>query len=498
MNRKARQRGATLLMVTFVATFLLIPIIGTCIDGAVLYWVKARLSAAVDASALATARSLNVGQTVAAQECNATQLGANYFNANFPAGVMRTTLVGTQDLSTCPGNTRIVINETAVHMRTVTVTVSVTVPTFFMRILGFNNSTVAATGQAARRDSNIMLVLDRSNSMNNSSGSCSALAADALTFVNQFVEGRDQVGLVTFQTGANVDFEPSLTFKSALTTKLNSMRCGGDTSTAQGLHLAYDRIKNTINQPGALNVILLFTDGQPNTIYSDKFEIKTSADNRYSTSNNSQIVSMPKSSCTGSGLLTGAIADYSVETALDIYGLNATGDTAALFSAPAIAISSYSNSLSPASSSGCSFNSDVQFGRQDIAGIPTTDSNGNLTDSGYIPLYHFTSGPYLGLIRPDEPRNVRWAAFNATDSQALKIRNDSTYTTQIYTIGLSGNETMAINQDFMKRLANDPTVPAASNYDSTKPQGMFILASNNAEMAQAFQQIASQILRLSQ
>src|SRR5580698_9854647 len=91
---KARERGATLLMVTFVSAFLLIPIIGTCIDGAVLYWVKARLSAAVDASALATGRSFNVGQSDSAQIANATAIGQMYFAANFPPGVMRTTIVG--------------------------------------------------------------------------------------------------------------------------------------------------------------------------------------------------------------------------------------------------------------------------------------------------------------------------------------------------------------------------------------------------------------------
>jgi hypothetical protein len=96
------------------------------------------------------------------------------------------------------------------------------------------------------------------------------------------------------------------------------------------------------------------------------------------------------------------------------------------------------------------------------------------------------------------PRTVRWAAFNATDSMATSIRNNAIYTTLIYTIGLQGNEPMAIDQDFMKRLANDGTYPPASNYDATKPSGRFMLANNTAELAQAFQTVASQILRLSQ
>ena len=92
------------------------------------------------------------------------------------------------------------------------------------------------------------------------------------------------------------------------------------------------------------------------------------------------------------------------------------------------------------------------------------------------------------------PRTARWASFNAADSMAQTIRNDTTYAPIIYTIGLAGNETMAMNQNFMERLANDPR---ASNYDSTKPQGQFILAADTSQLAQAFQQVASQILRLS-
>jgi hypothetical protein len=144
--------------------------------------------------------------------------------------------------------------------------------------------------------------------------------------------------------------------------------------------------------------------------------------------------------------------------------------------------------------SGCSFSSDVRNGRQDIAYIPTQDSN-TYSTVGYIPLDYFpSSSPYHDRIRPDMPRTVRWAAFNAADSVAQAIRNNSTYTTVVYTIGLQGNETMAIDQDFMERMANDPD---ASNYDGTKPQGEFILAPNTAQLSQAFQHVASQILRLS-
>ena len=497
VQRKPRERGATLLLVTFVAAFLLIPLIGICIDSAFIYFMKARLSAAVDASALATGRSLNVGQTDAAQINNAIAIGQMYFKANFPDMAM----TRNGHTVTVTGSVNISIDESVAHVRKVTVTASASFPTFFMPILNYDNQLVSASGQATRRDANVMLVLDRSNSMNNSSGSCGVLVASAQNFVSQFVDGRDQLGLVTFQTGANVDYSPKLTFKSSspsLNTTLGTLQCAGDTSTAQGLYLAYQQIKTVINQPGSLNVILLFTDGSPNGLVAN-FAIKSKSDNRYDSISTSSVVSTPASGCSGSGPLTGVIADGSAETATDVTGLNSTGYTVAVLSAAGVPISNNSNPTT-ISASGCAFpNSDWTYsvyGRRDVAAIPSTDAYGNSTlDRGMVPsLDVFPSGNYVGLIRPDMPRTARWASFNAADSMAFTIRNDTTYTPIVFTIGLSGNETMAMNQDFMERLANDAR---ASNYDSTKPQGQFILASDTAHLSQAFEQVASQILRLS-
>jgi hypothetical protein len=195
----------------------------------------------------------------------------------------------------------------------------------------------------------------------------------------------------------------------------------------------------------------------------------------------------------------GVIADGTTETAATVTGLNQTGITVAVLSSAGVPISSTANPTT-ISANGCAFsNSDwnySMYGRQDIVAIPTQDAYGNSTvDGGYMALDYFPSGyTYAGLIRPDMPRTARWASFNAADSMAQTIRNDSTYTPVIYAIGLQGNEPMAIDQDFMERLANDVR---ASNYDSTKAQGQFILATSTAGLAQAFQQIASQILRLS-
>ncbi len=498
VQQRARERGAALLLVTFVSAFLLIPIIGLCIDGAVVYWVKARLSSAVDATALATARSLNVGQDVSSQMCNAVTLGGEYFTANFPTSVMGTTVVGGPNLGQpCLNNSRISITEVGLHSRVVTVSASVSVPLYFMPFLGFKNQTVAATGQATRRDANIMLVLDRSGSMN-LNGSCPALKASVQNFVNQFVDGRDQLGLVTYQFTANVDYKPRLKFKSDtpnLSDTIGSLVCGGDTNTVEGLYQGYDQIKNTINQPGALNAIVLFTDGQANA-FVGIFEKKDQEDLRYGVSPPDQVVKTPASNCQAK-TLTGVFGDAWTETASDVRGLAATGYTGAVVPNTPISLTQ-TVGWSVINAPGCAFyrQNDVVYARQDIKGIPTTDIHGNSTiDNNYLPLDYFPVGhPFHGYIRPDMPRDARWAAMNATDSLAQKIRQDSVYSPIVYTIGLQGNEPMAIDQDWMERLANDPN---ASNRDNTKPQGKFILAGDSGQLSAAFQQIASQILRLS-
>ncbi len=486
---KPGERGVALVLFVFLMMSVVIPLVGLAVDGSVLYWLQVRLSSAVDSAALATCRSLSVGLTLAAQNTAATQTGQQYFAANFSNGFLGTSVTG--------GVPTINIVQASAHVRTATVQANIVAPTYFMQIVGYRTVKLYAQGQASRRDANVVLVLDRSGSMN-LNGSCSSLVASAQNFVNDFVDGRDQLGLITFQTGANIDYAPSLTFKSgspSLSSVLGTLQCAGDTSSAQGLHLAYQEITSVINQPGALNVILFFTDGQPNGVAAN-FPVKTQADTRYDWANTSTLASYAPSGCVSSSPITGLIGDGSSEHAT----LNAYGYTSAILSIAGVPLTSTANPTL-VTAPGCSFsNSNWNYsilGRADVAYIPTTDTYGNSTvDSNYKPLDYFPAGgPYAGMIRPDMPRTVRYASFNAADSQAMTIRSDTTYSPIIYTIGLQGNEPMAMDQDFMERLSNDPR---ASNYDKTRPSGTFILATNTGQLSAAFQQIASQILRLSQ
>lgn len=495
-HEKARhsERGASLVAFTLLLTFIILPMMGLGIDVAIQYWIKARLSSAVDAAALAAGRSLNVGSSAASQTANAQAVGRQYFAANFPAGTLGTTVVGGQQVS----NSVSISVTTVSNYITIGASAQVIAPLYFMKVLRLSSGTITATSQTTRRNANIILVLDRSGSMN-TNNSCSALVNAVEIFTNQFIDGRDQIGMITFSTSAHLDYAPTIYFQTSnpsINSTLGSMVCVGATSTPQALTMAYQEIQN-INQPDALNVILLFTDGQANAVVAT-YPQKTQSDTRYDAVNTGTLDNnVGPTSCSGSDVLTGGYTDFSGSN-------NLTGLTGGVYDAlstiPISGGSGYPAAIS--SSAGCKFSStssgafgtyNVPYGRYDVAYIPSTDYYHNAT-VGYKPAPTFTSGPYSGQIRSDSPMAIRYAAMNAADYKSQQIRSNTTYNIVTYTIGLAGNESIPMDTDFLERIANDIR---ASNYNSSQPQGMFVLASNNAALLDAFNAVASQILRLS-
>ena len=108
-----------------------------------------------------------------------------------------------------------------------------------------------------------MLVLDRSSSMG-SNGAIAPSIAAAISFVNDFAAGRDELGAVIF--GANYYlYAPNVNFQPGLINAINQTTSSGNTNTATALWAAYQQLV-ILNQPGALNVIVFFTDGLPNGI----------------------------------------------------------------------------------------------------------------------------------------------------------------------------------------------------------------------------------------
>jgi Flp pilus assembly protein TadG len=483
-GRGPRRRGVAILLMA-LALIPVIGMVGLGTDVGLLYLLKARLSQAVDAGALAGARSLARGEDLASQIASATATANKFFSANFPNNYWGCT-VGTPSIAVTEDNNY--------KTRYVTINASITAPLHFLRALGFNTINLNASGQAARRDANIMIILDRSGSM---SGAVAQLVASANWFLGQFAVGRDKVGLVTFGGTYNL-IKPTTSFKSnptnvpAAISTLTSSTVAGTTNHAQPLWVAYQALAEN-NEPGALNAIVFFTDGQPNTITADwstKMSTIANCNNGKTSGVWNPVIGYALTY--SNGTTTGGL--FGTKTLLPPYQPGSTAAGTVLTSYVSTAYDTSDSTFNTerialANSSGCNFWSNAQYISYDLNGIPSSDYYGNLTAA---------ATKYKAVnLNSFNATNLTAAAFNAGDYAAQRMRAGAlnSIVPLIDTIALT---TIGVPPEtaYMKRLAN--TVDSGSGfYNSTKPTGIFVYASGPSDLQNAFAQIASQILHLS-
>jgi hypothetical protein len=345
---------------------------------------------------------------------------------------------------------------------------------------------------AARKNINVVLVVDRSGSLA-ASGSCAPLIEAAASVVNLFTPGRDKVGLVTFAASTYVNFPIASTFQTAdpnLAAMLAHIRCAGSTSSAEALWTGYQQLL-AVNEAGAVNVILFFTDGAPTGVTFDMPVANSSLCSQYTPGAPAgpDAYSMPAD---GKGYIRGVYNSFSnVPRWFGI--LNHVGETGADGFQ-----SITDNDLHPAlHSTGCAYSSGWPANMtvtSDFLGVPTKDIHGNAANTAYQPV---TLNSY-GFIDIANPNNAPAVALNAADSAALNIRNGakdpvsgrSLDNVIIFSIGL-GNAGLPSRPEFLERVSNDPR---SSIYDRAKPAGAYVYAASSAELQQAFHTVASEIL----
>ena len=96
--------------------------------------------------------------------------------------------------------------------------------------------------------------------------------------------------------------------------------------------------------------------------------------------------------------------------------------------------------------------------------------------------------------------DVNDAARNLPEEMANSARATGIY---VYTLGLNGPDALLTSQKswgnretgdaILKNMANDPSAP---NHGSDQPTGTYAFAADDTELQQAFDEIASQLLRL--
>lgn len=464
-RQRPREKGMALVWGT-VSMLFLIPMIGLAIDSGVAFVIKTRLSIGVDSACLAAARSLNRGLTLAEQEASARATALRYFYANFPSG----------DWKTTGADPVVMIEETGTRMRTVTVNAVRTAPLYFLPVIGKEYADVGVMGQATRRDSNIILVLDRSSSIN-STGSAPFMKRGAKTFVDKFSNGRDRLGLIVFHGSVHRTMEPTFNFKGtspSMMTLIDEVAIGGNTGTTAALNQAYDMLLN-INEPGALNVIVFFTDGLPNGI------VGNFNNTRYD--GNPDLIK-EESLCADK---TADKVGYLVQGS----GGKMTGNTSGIFGWP------HSNHKTTSQTringlNGCAMATNANNMRQDIASMPFRDIWGNRADQS------FPGAVAVDLTAVNSPHHINRASMNTALDQAKRIRSNAALKPVIYSIGL-GSETAPEPPDhwFMRKLANTHDSPT---FDDDEAEGMYIfvqVADQESGLQEAFQRVAGEIIRLS-
>jgi Mg-chelatase subunit ChlD len=486
-SRNKRSRGFAVVLTTLTLVITL-PLVGLGFDVSTLYLIRSKLQAASDSAALAGARALGTGANESAQEANAASTAQNFFGGNFPTGYWQTTgasaAVSIDAVSTA-------------NYRSVTVNATVQAPLYFLRVLNQQVSNINVTSTAGRRDVLLMMVLDRSSSMNGvvagtGQTACALMKVDAAAFVNYFAPGRDQLGLVAF--GSSVYIYPSTTSFTTpdangdtIQSLIGQLTCNENTSSAAAIATAYGELKR-VNDANRMNVIMFMTDGRPNGVTAD--------------------YSLPglgvASGCSLPANTPGVIAQWAG-------GAVTSGHTAGVMDAATAGITFPNDGHPLAGSSGCSFDSpNLQSVRSDIPNLPTTDFYGNPLAGPYSQLNSAT-WPYTTAFTPvgavSIPQQIVIASTNAVDNEATQVRTDPTLHPFIYDIALMGNGPPDDMPDtlLLQKIANDPNLAGQAGVGQTfyqmqinQPHGYFALAPDASQLAVAFNTIATQIsVRLS-
>jgi Flp pilus assembly protein TadG len=236
------ERGTVLVMVALSLTAL-VGMAGLAIDSGQAYVVRAQLSRAVDAAALAGARTIRQGEDVAHAHAIA---------------LARANGVGDGDGSTISVD----FGTDEEGAGTVTVHAERTIETFFVRVFGRTQVTVSSEAIATVPPLDIVMVLDNSGSLA-TANAWDDLQAAADNFLAYFHEEIDQMGLVSFQIVGADRFWMDQPFHAAVQDAIFDMNSAGDTNPGEGLRLGLDQLDGGTHREGAIQVIVFFTDGRP-------------------------------------------------------------------------------------------------------------------------------------------------------------------------------------------------------------------------------------------
>ena len=328
------------------------------------------------------------------------------------------------------------------------------------------------------------------------------MVAAAKDFVGSFDSMSDRIALITFSSGTTVLDQMRSTRgfdMDQIKVDINNMNPGGATATAEALYQAWDQLRTVPPESrNGLRIVVLFTDGSPNS-FPSQF----------------QVMSPVANGCNSTpwpGLRKGTFTtwDYpyvgnsSTKEAPWDLGLYPTNS-------PSVIDSVYPTNwiyyVSPRST-------DKLLPNPCIPKLPPLSYH-ELHKSDRIPLafklYDSALRNQREILKnadgsiPSHVQNANNAARNLAEIIANAIRNDTDgsdkRTIHIYTLGLGDllyagmGSKLETGASILERIANDPASP---DHNTAQLDGKFFYAGDPSELKAAFQTLRDQIVRLTQ
>jgi len=239
------QRGAVLVMF-MLAAVVVFAVTGMAVDLGVAYMQRSTLAKAVDAAALAGARATSRGD-LAIEDLARKVADANYHIMGVASQA------ATYDIAITRPGTDVV---------RVSVSGTASSKTSFSRILGHDSLAVATTAEATRYPLDMSLVLDLSYSLERN-GAFSDMQSAATSFLSEFDQNLDQMGIVTYSTWAEEQMPLQKSFATNGANIISGLSTISDTNIEEGLRVAKRQLDIAGTRSEALKVVVLFTDGRP-------------------------------------------------------------------------------------------------------------------------------------------------------------------------------------------------------------------------------------------
>ncbi|MEF9929852.1 MAG: VWA domain-containing protein [Massilia sp.] len=441
-----RQHGAVAIMVA-VSMFVLLAVVGLCVDAGLAYLVKARLNAAVDSAALAGARAVTTGNNQTEQIASARAAAADFFAANIPSNYL---LSSPRIIST-----NVTFNG---GQATIDVKAEAPMPVSIMQIMKFTSLTPVAAAQTIRNDLDMALVIDTSGSLKNSA---TTVQASAKSFLSKFNVTQDRVALIHFASGVEMDNAINTSARGfnrpSMNSKINSYLFTGGTSSFEGMWKAREQLNSVpLSSRSTMRVIVFFSDGAP-TSFGSYLTFNTPTD------------------CTRAG---------SVDRVLKEGGLGNLG-----------------SSDLEILSEGCKTWRMVNNREQPAVRRLPDWYNARPESVREFPIV--TTTPRVVTADISTPTlfeaNVLRASRNLAESIAVKTRSEGIY---VFTLGFGpglkeafASDTSTNGEMIMKCMANTAdALPRCRRPD--QPVGMYCYAATDNDLTPCFSRLASAILRI--